>query len=397
MSEAIDEILAICLERMEAGVSLESCLADFPKQAAELESLLRMTQEMKYLAKVGPRPAFVQRAHLDFENQLKPSGKVVTFKRPNRLTRQEPKLLLQRRFNMSLLQLILGAVLAFTATTGTVAYAANASNPGDVLHGLDLAMENVQLKLAPDVSSQVQLRLEFASERLAEAQATFSKNDVTDGQEAMNEYGQEISDIAQLVGSAGGVDQEKLASLLEAAQGVHQEVLTNLLDKVPEQAKESIQKALDTSINAGKPEDVGNPNDGTGKPTDAGNPNGDNHPNGNNNSNKPDGVGNPHGTGNSNAPGVDISACAKSISQEDAQALADLAKNQGVDYQYVLENFCVMGTLEKVQEMLSSLQAPPTDVSAGPSSDTPGGRPEGTPGAPANLPPGTPVNHPGKP
>jgi hypothetical protein len=395
MSEAIAEILAICLERMEAGASLESCLADFPMQASELEPLLRMTQQMKHLTNVGPRPTFAQNARLYLENQLMMSEKVVTVQRPNRHTRQEPKLFLQRRFSMSMLQLVIATVLALTATTGGAAYAANASNPGDFLHGLDLAMENAQLNLAPDVWSKVQLRLEFASERLAEAQATFSENDAANGLEAMNEYGTEISAIAQLVGSADGADQEALALLLETAQGVHKDVLTSLLDRVPEQAKESIQKALDAShtpetIPGFAPSDTGAP-DGVGTPNGAGAPEGVGAPD----DGAPDGVGTPNPV---DAPGADISACATSLSQETAQALVNLAKEHGVDHQYILENFCALGTLEQVREMLSGLDGPPTGVPVGPPTDVPGGPPASTPGAPpANIPGGPPATPPGKP
>ena len=301
---------------------------------------------------------------------------------------------------MSVLQLVIAAVLAFAATTGGIVYAGNASGPGDVLHGLDLAMENAQLHLAPDVSSQVQLRLQFASERLAEAQAKFAEDDLTDGLEAVNEYGSEISAIAQLIGTADGAVQEQLAALLEAAQGIHQDVLTQLLDKVPDKAKEAIQSALDASNHTGqpdgtgKPENVGKPDD-TGKPEGVGNPDGTGRPEGvgnpndTGNPNSPNGEDNPNGAGNSNgvpAPGADISACANSLSQENAQALAELAKQQGLDYQYVLQNFCVLGTIEQVQEMVSSMQAPPTDVPAGPPSDTPAGTPAGPP-----------ADHPGRP
>lgn len=268
MSEAISEVLEKCLQQMEAGASLDSCLAGFPKEAAELRPLLQMAQQMKHLSKVEPRPVFARNARRQLEDQLKASGKAVTLNRPN--TRLEPRPLLQ--FNMGLLKLAIAAALALTATAGGVAYAANASNPGDFLHGLDLAVENIQLNLAPDVLSRVQLRLAFANERLAEAQATFSKNDVADGLEAMNEYGAEISAIAQLVESANGADKAELTSLLENAQGVHQDVLTKLLDTVPEQAKGSIQKALDASNSPlGLPESVP---DGVGTPNGAGNPHG---------------------------------------------------------------------------------------------------------------------------
>jgi hypothetical protein len=389
MSEPIAEILAKCLDRMEAGASLESCLADFPKQAAELEPLLKLTRQMNHLTNVGPRPTFARNARLQLENQLMTAGTAVTFKQLNRHTRQEHNLL-QRRFSMSMLQLILATVLALTATTAGAAYAANASNPGDFLHGLDLAMENAQLNLAPDVWSKVQLRLEFASERLAEAQATFSANDPADGLEAMNEYGTEISAIAQTIGSADGADQEALALLVETAQGVHESVLTNLLDKVPEQAQQSIQKAIEAShapenISGNAPGETSAPN-GVGATDNPGAPNG---------------TGAPERAGAANTidtPGVDIRACTTSLSKETAHALVDLAKEHGVDHQYVLESFCTLGTLEQVREMLSALEVAPTGVPSGPPTDTPGGPPSDRPnGPPSDAPGGPPVNPPGKP
>ena len=226
---------------------------------------------------------------------------------------------------MSMLQLMIAGVLALAATTGSAAYAANASNPGDALHGLDIAMENVQLNLAPDVASKVQLQLEFASERLAEAQAMFSENDVADGLEALNEYGAQISAIAQLIGSSGGADQEALESLLEAAQGVHQGVLTSLLDKVPEQAQESIQNAIDAS---NSPVGIPGPT-----PDDTGAPDGVDAPNG---AGAPEGVGAPENAGppDEAGPPTDVPA------------------------------------------------GPPADVPHGPPSDTPGGPPDNPPGKP---------------
>lgn len=404
MNDTIEEILAICLDKIEAGASPESCLADYPNQAAELEPLLRMTQLMKRLTAAGPRPSFARNARLNLENQLAKPGIVVTFKSRFRRIWQEPKFLTQRRFSMSVLQLVIAAVLALTATTGSVAFAANASNPGDALHGLDLAMEKIQLNLAPDVASKVQLRLQFANERLDEAQATFSENDLTDGLEAVHDYGEEISSIAQLIGEEGGSDQEALASLLDAAHAIHTEVLTGLLDTVPDQAKDGIQRAIEASNrstdtpesasddeqvpeetntpdDASAPEDTGSSH-GNGAPDSVGKPDGVGNPNG---VGAPNGVGNPH---NGNVPGAIISGCANSISQEDAQALAALAQNHGLDYQYVLENFCTLGTLEQVEEMLSQFRSPPANVPGGPPDGASGGPPSDHPGGPPFTPPG---------
>src|SRR5688500_5797141 len=108
MSEATAKVLAKCLERMEAGASLESCLAEFPGQAAELGPLLQITQQMKHLANIGPRPTFARSARLHLEKQLVTSGKGVTLQPLNRHTRQQPKLLPQRRFSLS--QMFIAAV-----------------------------------------------------------------------------------------------------------------------------------------------------------------------------------------------------------------------------------------------------------------------------------------------
>ncbi len=265
----MEEILAECLERLEAGVSVEACLAAFPGQAAELEPLLRMTQQVQSLTRIGPRPAFTQNARLRLENQLKMPEKAVTFRQPNRYIQQKPKLHMQRR--LSLMQVLLAVVLALTAGTGGVAYAANASNPGDPLHGVELAMEQAQFDLTPGLSHKVELRIAFAKKRLNEAQATFSKNDVTNGIEAMNEYGMETSNIALLIGSAHGADQAALTALVESALSTHETVLNNLLTKVPPQAQAAIQKALNASkapfnIPAGPPNGTGHPERTPGPP-----------------------------------------------------------------------------------------------------------------------------------
>src|SRR5215216_4266271 len=100
MSDGPTEILAECLDRMEAGASLESCLAAFPKQATELEPLLRMTQGMRVLTQVGPRPTFGRTSRSRLESQLMPPKNLVTFEGPHRHIKQKPGLLVQRRFRL---------------------------------------------------------------------------------------------------------------------------------------------------------------------------------------------------------------------------------------------------------------------------------------------------------
>ncbi|GAB4110439.1 MAG: hypothetical protein Fur005_02220 [Roseiflexaceae bacterium] len=44
------ELLQICLDRIEAGASIEECLADYPEQRLELEPLLRAVVQFEQLA-----------------------------------------------------------------------------------------------------------------------------------------------------------------------------------------------------------------------------------------------------------------------------------------------------------------------------------------------------------
>jgi hypothetical protein len=345
MSESIEIIVEICLERMEAGASVESCLADYPNESAELEPLLRMTHQMKALAKIGPRAGFARKARLQIENQLAESEKAATFVRSEPSAARGQKLFIPMRLKKGLLQFVMAVVLVFSsATAGMVVYAANASDLSSPLHGVELAVENAQVNLSPDIASKVQLRLEFANRRLTEAQAAFLKSNTANGIEALNEYSNEISDAAQLVGNANGINQGALILTLQNAQAIHTQVLTNLLATVPDQAKEAIQKSLNGSShlpNFLKPtpggsnqrNDIGTSTVGTSQ--EAGTPAG--------------------GTENS----TDISACATSLSSQTARTLADLAQQYGVEYQYALRSYCSSGSLQTLQQQLSGSAATP--------------------------------------
>ena len=67
----------------------------------------------------------------------------------------------------------LAAIMVFTLFTGGtvgVAYAADNAKPGDVLYGMDRALETIQWTLTFDPARKVELGLAFAQERTAEVQ-----------------------------------------------------------------------------------------------------------------------------------------------------------------------------------------------------------------------------------
>ncbi|MGD2254056.1 MAG: DUF5667 domain-containing protein [Anaerolineales bacterium] len=274
MNKTLVTALEDCLKRIKAGARLESCLSSYPDQAHELEPLLRLAEYSGRLAKIGPRPSFARTARIRLENQMKTPKTSAT---PAPLVRrwwQKPMTPVQRRFGV--VQTILAVMLALSAAAAGVAYAADASKPGDILYGLDRALEQVQQHMATSEASKLELRLAFAEERLLEAQSLFSQSDVAHGVQALDEYRSQVSTFALLIGNTQGADQEALLALLEAAQASHTDILTSLLGTTPEQAHESIQEAIEASDlqisdPVDTPADVGAPDD-AGASDDAGSP-----------------------------------------------------------------------------------------------------------------------------
>jgi hypothetical protein len=80
-----------------------------------------------------------------------------------------PKLEVNKSINMekSLMIKIAAVVVAFTATVST-AFASNSARPGDILFGVDRALEEIQLALTTDDGREAELKLQFAEERLQE-------------------------------------------------------------------------------------------------------------------------------------------------------------------------------------------------------------------------------------
>lgn len=64
-----------------------------------------------------------------------------------------------------------------TAGTGTVVVA-DSAKPGDVLYGIDTAVENLRLTLTANPESEVELRTKIAAERVAEVEAILTERGV---------------------------------------------------------------------------------------------------------------------------------------------------------------------------------------------------------------------------
>jgi hypothetical protein len=362
---SIEESLAYCLEQIQQGKAVkEDCLALFPAHKQELSTLLDNYLSIASNSKVFPSPEFVSRGRQEIINQIK-QNQPVTFSGSFRTIQYRLEQTFKWRFKM--IQIILVTLLALSAITGGAVYASDNSEPGDFLHGLDLAVEQLQLRLSSSDKEAAQLHLLFAIERLDEARGRLTEEDIENTEIALDLYGEEISALAQLVGGTGGADQEALTELVNAALSIHQIVLTGLLDVVPEQAKGAIQNALERSYiqfenlpgppeGKGPPEGVGNGED-PGPPENAGPPDG---------AGKPDFAGPPE-----NVPGLMFEACVENISEEDLLTLQQLAEEKGIELQALLRMYCAAGTINHLMPLLPEAAinhpggGPPAGIPAG--------------------------------
>lgn len=95
----------------------------------------------------------------------------------------------------------------------------------------------------------MELNLTAMEDRLNRVRAMAEENNIEDAEDALQQFeelcgfGEEISQIAQDLGK----DIAAVEELVAKATSIHLEVLTEVYKKMPEQAKEAIQRAMDKS------------------------------------------------------------------------------------------------------------------------------------------------------
>ncbi|MCH8878195.1 MAG: hypothetical protein IIA89_15495 [Chloroflexi bacterium] len=148
--------------------------------------------------------------------------------------------------------LITALLLGMMGGGAGVAYAADGSSPGDVLYGLDTAMESLRYNLASSPETRASLALASAEERLAEVQTLVGSDaSEADVQQAIEGYAFNISqaaaELAAVAASGEEARAEALAQLLQSSLSVHSQVLSEAKGRVPESAQPFFDQAIATS------------------------------------------------------------------------------------------------------------------------------------------------------
>ena len=121
--------------------------------------------------------------------------------------------------------------------------------PDSPFYFFKVIVEKVKLFVIVDPAKKADLLAELINTKLAEAQAMFEEGKVEDAQEALELYQEYVDEMTEVVGETtkNGKDLSKVIERVKEAHENHVEVLTELLEKVPDQAKDAIEHALEVS------------------------------------------------------------------------------------------------------------------------------------------------------
>lgn len=139
-----------------------------------------------------------------------------------------------------------GALAALVLIVGAGTAAAN-SLPGDATFGLKRAIEEVRVALIFDDVERVRVLAELADQRLSELEKVASRDDKAPT--ASDEYAQAVARFRAAVDAlqqAAPEDKSELAQdVADAAREKHEFILEKLKDRLPEEAKDAVDRATE--------------------------------------------------------------------------------------------------------------------------------------------------------
>ena len=246
--EKFEDILARCIDDIKSGrAGIADCLDRYPSLREQLEPLLRIALEIGEPADVKPSPGFKIKARVQLMDEI--HGRQAVTKWPwSRYKKQTKPGTLRRRYSMA--NIILVIVLALCAAGGGTAYAAQDSLPGDALYTVKLGTEQLRMILPGDDVTKAERALSFAERRIEEMEALAERECFAQGLAlAVGKYGGAMNMTLTRMERAcnRGLDAGNITARVAEATARHLLVLDELWDKVPDEAKEAIERAMEVS------------------------------------------------------------------------------------------------------------------------------------------------------
>ncbi|MBI4328400.1 MAG: hypothetical protein HY685_00875 [Chloroflexi bacterium] len=203
----IEDILDECLDRLQAGESVEACLARYPAEAAELEPLLRTASTLT-MARLQPRPEFRQTAKYRFQG-------AVRLERERRAARAGWANVLSLPWVRTWIGAAAAVLVLFVLGSGTMIASAD-SLPDQPLYPVKRFVERAQLALAPSETERADLHLRLADLRVREIAAMVRTGKASE----VDRLQQDLVRSIEMARSEAGVSSALAAApVQEAARG----------------------------------------------------------------------------------------------------------------------------------------------------------------------------------
>ncbi len=249
-SNKLDRVLSKCIQSIEErGWTVDDCLKQYPSYRTELEPMLRTAVKLRQATKFSPSMTFQRDAQSRIRKRLASSRRSPGMIKPSpsspsrRLTQTTiPKV----RLAGTLIPIFLISFIII-AIGGSLAYAADHANPGDLLYQVDRAIEQFRIKLENDLQNIVRLHLQFADERIKEAIELVDRGDMNDLSSALAGYREQIVATAPLIQEAQttGADINTLITETSDMIAAHKKKLEDLLESAPIEFEGAIRDTID--------------------------------------------------------------------------------------------------------------------------------------------------------
>lgn len=231
------------ISRIQSGeTTIEEILREEDLSVHDLGPLLATAAEVREAVQPArPRSGFLRNSEIRILNKLRAS------QRPEKST--QTSTFTERLRLRRLAPVIAGLLLALSLTGGMIGVgsASAASLPGDTLYPFKQGIEEARLILTFDDARSEELMQAFVQERLAEIEALAQQGRLEDLAVAVEAYTTDIDRLMQSSADEQGAGPSIDPSLAEDFSH-NVEVLQGVLGKVPPQAQDAIQRAIDRSM-----------------------------------------------------------------------------------------------------------------------------------------------------
>lgn len=250
VSRGIEEALAECLERIERGeATVEEAMHLYPRLSSELEPLLRLASELRSMPRISAPESLRTTRRPVFASPRRETPVIDLSSRRWRRPWFRPAFV----WAVPLARAAAALLAAFLLLGGTVVASAS-SLPEEPLYPVKLAVERLQLALAPNPQVRAELEMQFAARRLGEVEAAALQARTEAVRRGLELYEERVSSVLSSVDAANGEsDESQQQQTIEDALKHSVEVLEGVVAKLEDRfdgrdnvrAPEAIRAAIE--------------------------------------------------------------------------------------------------------------------------------------------------------